>query len=428
MPMQLIKRGGLTLFSIFLLSAQNQPVDGVLAVVGENLVLHTEVLQQTQMTALQVGIDFNKNPYAFERIYNETLQGLIDQYIVLDAAERDTNIVLTSEEIETALELQMNDLIQRAGSEQALEEALGQSIRHIKKEYWGEVRKMMLIERFRYSLLSSVTITRKEVESFFNTYKDSIPPIQPQYKFSLIELPVEPSEVTKQGVYNQVFEIKNKIVDGDSFEDLAKLHSDDPGSASVGGDLGFMKRGTLVLEYEQTAFSLELGEISEPILSPFGYHIIQLLDRQGERIHTRHILKLLKPSQQDKDAVLDKIRDLYEKAQHDPGLFDSLAVEFKLEHNNSSGVYPLSTEQSIPPIILDNLKRVSPNSISYPFETEHSSVCLAYLYEKTEVKQPTLENSWDQLEEMAKNEKMNREFLTWIDNNRGKTYLKIFGE
>jgi peptidyl-prolyl cis-trans isomerase SurA len=273
-----------------------------------------------------------------------------------------------------------------------------------------------------------VFITRKEVESFYNTYKDSIPPIQPQYKFSLIEIPVIPSESTKQSVYSEILDIKKKITEGGSFQEMATSYSDDPGSASVGGDLGFMKRGSLVLEYEQAAFSLGLGEISEPILSPFGYHIIQLLDRQGERIHTRHILKLLKPSQQDKDMVLENIRGLYESAQHDPGLFDSLAVEFKSNHNNSSGVYPLSIEQSIPPVILDNLKEASPNTISYPFETEHQSICLAYLYEKTDVKLPTLMNSWKQLEEMAKNEKINREFLTWIDENRGKTYLKIFGE
>ena len=126
--------------------------------------------------------------------------------------------------------------------------------------------------------------------------------------------------------------------------------------------------------------------------------------------------------------VLEDIRIIYEKTQYDPGLFDSLAVDFKYKYNNNSGVFPFSTEQNIPPTILNNLKDTSPNTISYPFETENQSICLIYLYEKTEVKLPTLENSWEQLEEMAKNEKMNREFLTWIDENRGKTYLKIFNE
>ena len=395
MSMQLIKHNFLLLFSSFFIFAQNQPVDGVLAVVGDNLVLHTEVLQQSQMTALQMGVDFNKNPYAFERIYNETLQGLIDQYIVLDAAEKDTNIVLTSEEIDSALELQINDLIQRAGSERALEEALGQPMRSIKKDYWNEVRKMMLIERFRYNLLSSVFITRREVESFYDIYKDSIPPIPPQYKFGLIEIPIVPSESTKEAVFREISDIKKKITDGGSFKELAISYSDDPGSASVGGDLGFMKRGTLVLEYEQTAFSLEIGEISKPILSPFGYHIIQLLDRQGERIHTRHILRLLKPSQEDKDMALEEIRVLYEKTQYDPGLFDSLAIEYSHKHNNNSGVYPLSAEQNLPPIILKNLKETPPSTISYPFETEHQSICLVYLYEKTDVEFPTLTNSWE---------------------------------
>ena len=207
MSIQLIKKNFLLLFSSFFIFAQNQPVDGVLAVVGDNLILHTEVLQQSQMTAIQMGVDFNKNPYAFEQIYNETLQGLVDQYIVLNAAEKDTNIVLTSEEIDSALELQINDLIQRAGSERALEEALGQPMRSIKKDYWNEVRKMMLIERFRYNLLSSVSITRKEVESFYDIYKDSIPPLLPQYKFGLIEIPVVLQANQQKGLFLEKFQI-----------------------------------------------------------------------------------------------------------------------------------------------------------------------------------------------------------------------------
>ena len=126
--------------------------------------------------------------------------------------------------------------------------------------------------------------------------------------------------------------------------------------------------------------------------------------------------------------TLEKIKDLYKRTQYDPGLFDSLAVEYKYKYNNSSGVYPLSTEQNIPQIILKNLKETPPNTISYPFETEHQSICLVYLYEKTDIEFPTLTNSWEQLEQMAKNEKMNNKFLTWIDEKSWKNIFKNFEE
>jgi len=110
------------------------PVDGLLAVVGNNTILHTDVFQQSQMIAMQQGVDLSKNPLLFEQIYSETLSNMIDQYVLLVAAEKDTTIEITTNEVDIALEQQLAEIIARAGSEKALEEALGQPIRQIKKD------------------------------------------------------------------------------------------------------------------------------------------------------------------------------------------------------------------------------------------------------------------------------------------------------
>jgi len=419
----------INLFFFLLLTfgwADDAPVDGLLAVVGNNIILHTDVFQQAQMIAIQRGLDVSQNPYVFERIYKETLSNMIDQYVLLAAAEKDTTIEITANEVDAALEQQLAEIISRAGSEGALEEALGQPIRQIKKDYWVEIKNMILMDRFRYSLFSGVDVTRKEVQSFYSHYKDSLPPVPAKINFSLIELPFIPGEESKLSEFNLIAHLKEQLEKGASFEDIAKEYSQDPGSSGVGGDLGYMKRGTLVSEYEEVAFSLDINEISAPVLSPFGYHLIQLLDKKGERIHTRHILRFLRPSDDDREGVLEEIRKIYSETQHDPGLFDSLVQEIKLDLKNRSGVYPGVDVSSIPFDLLSSIKGTPAHTLSYPFESQNESVCLAYVFEKTDSVKPTLENSWETVKAFAKNEKINSIFLIWLDENKGKTFIKIF--
>ncbi|MBT5077498.1 MAG: hypothetical protein HOM61_01130, partial [Candidatus Marinimicrobia bacterium] len=174
------------------------------------------------------------------------------------------------------------------------------------------------------------------------------------------------------------------------------------------------------------AFSLKINEISNPVLSSFGYHLIQLLDKKGESIHTRHILRFLRPSEEDREVVLAEIRQLYSMAQYDPGLFDSLALAAKYDFKNNSGVYPAVDINTIPIDVLSSIKDVQSNTISYPFESQKESVYLAYVFEKTDSVNPTLANSWKSIKEFAKNDKINKIFLSWLKENKGKTYIKIF--
>jgi len=423
----LLKKISLFILIVFSLAGANEaPVDGLLAVVGNNTILHTDVFQQSQMIAMQQGIDVSQNPYAFERIYNETLSNMVDQYVLLTAAEKDTTIEVSTEEVDVALEQQLVEIVARAGSEKALEEALGQPIRQIKKDYWHEIKNMILIDRFRYNLFAGVEVSRKEVQAFYKAYKDSLPPSPAKIKFSLIELPFVPSEKSKLSELSLINQLKEQIDGGVSFEETAKEFSQDPGSAKVGGDLGYMKRGTLVSEYEEVAFSLKINEISNPVLSSFGYHLIQLLDKKGESIHTRHILRFLRPSEEDREVVLAEIRQLYSMAQYDPGLFDSLALAAKYDFKNNSGVYPAVDINTIPIDVLSSIKDVQSNTISYPFESQKESVYLAYVFEKTDSVNPTLANSWKSIKEFAKNDKINKIFLSWLKENKGKTYIKIF--
>ena len=134
-------------------------VDGIVAIVGNSIVLHSDVIQQSQILAASQGVDPTKNPYLFETLYSKTLSNIIDQYAVLDIAEKDTNIVISNDEVDRALMQRIDEFIAQAGSIELFEEAVGMSLHKIKLDYWNEIRNLMLIERYKFSKINNVYIT-----------------------------------------------------------------------------------------------------------------------------------------------------------------------------------------------------------------------------------------------------------------------------
>ena len=187
-------------------------VDGIAAIVANNVILHSDVLQQSQFIAMERRVDPSKNPYLFEQIYFSTLNNIINQYVILSVAEKDTNIIVSNEEVDRALEQQIDDFILKAGSEELFLEMAGvSSMRQIKSDYWQDIRDMMVVERYQYSKIQTVDVGRLEVLDFFNSFKDSIPSIPEKYYFSLIEVPFSPCKSSEIKTYNFINTLKNEI-------------------------------------------------------------------------------------------------------------------------------------------------------------------------------------------------------------------------
>tara|TARA_B100001250_G_scaffold50305_1_gene39362 strand:+ start:2547 stop:3818 length:1272 start_codon:yes stop_codon:yes gene_type:complete len=416
----------LLLYSFFCIALSQSKVDGIAAIVGNNIVLHSDVLQQAQFIAMEGGVDPSKNPYMFEKIYLTSLDNLINQYIVLNVAEKDTNLIITSDEVDRALDQQINDFILRAGSEKLFLEMVGMSMREIRGDYWKDIRDMMYVERFQYSLIQNIDVSRIETINFFNTYKDSLPQTPEKYDFSVIEIPFLSSKKTEEEAVSFLKEIKNNIIQkGQSFDSLAIKYSDDPGSSFSGGYLGFTKRGTLVKEYEKAAYSMEVGEISDPVKSDFGFHLIKLIDRQGEKISTQHILKLNHFSENDKNVSLDYIDSIYQTININKSSFDSLSVYYSKKYKNNSGTFLNKQINEIPVHIYSNLKEYPLNKLLPPIETEDGFI-LIYLYNYKPAIKPSIENSWNIVYNFAKQKKQNDFFISYVDKIKKYTYIKIF--
>ena len=186
-------------------------IDGVAAVVGRNIILHSDVLQQAQFVALEQKIDPLKSPYLFEEIYFNTRENMINQYAVLDVAEKDTNIIVAHDEVDRALDQQINDFILRAGSEKQFLDLAGMTMRQIKADYWKDIHDIMIVEKYQFAKIQTVSASRKEVGVFYNVYKDSIPSQPELFDFSVIELPFVASERSEKEVYNFLLSLKNDI-------------------------------------------------------------------------------------------------------------------------------------------------------------------------------------------------------------------------
>ena len=410
------------IFCSFLFSKES--ADGVVAVVGNHSISKSAVLQSAQMFLLQQGKQSFSSQQELDFLLKESLESLINQRVLFEKAKQDTEIVVTNEEVSEYIENHINNLILQQGSKENLEVALGQSISSFKKESWDDVYKLITTERFQQKILSSLNVSIKDVKEFYNIKKDSLPIIPKQFKYSVIDIPIEAGEKVMQNTFNFLKSLKDSIKIF-SFEEMAKKYSEDPGSSINGGDLGYIQRGTLVKEYEKTAFQLDVGEISDPILSPFGYHLILLVDKKGEKIHTKHILKTIKPGKEDKLSAQKKLKNIFSYLEKNPSSFDSIAINFSNKDNNLSNVYKITYINEIEEYIVNELETMKENSISLPIEKE-DRYQLIKLYIKKEEKNPSLINSWTLLKNLTYQEKVIKELEKLLNVYKKDIYIKYY--
>jgi len=417
------------LFCFFAFSFGQNPyhVDGVVAVVGGEVVLKSEVVDRAVLLAKEKNISPQSQPFLFQRLFERVLQEQVHRLIVLHSAKKDTSIVVSFDDINTELEGRISYFVESFGSVSSLEEAMGLNIQQIKEEYWSVVEEELLVDRFRYTLFSDVSVNRKEVLDFYFSNKDSFPVSPPLVSCSFIEVPILVSNTTQDSIFALALSVRDSILSGLlDFGVAARRFSGDPGSAKSGGDLGFSKRGSFLPVYEKAAFALGVGEISLPVQSVYGFHVIFLVERLGEKIHTKHILFPLKPNKKDAFYTKGFVDSLGLVVKNDPGLMDSLSLESYIKYKNSSGVYNNYNKNLLPPSIFIGLDGLEPYSFSSVYKYGES-FCLLYKYSETKSKETNLENNWVFIESVALQRKLEKLFLLWIEEQSKNIYVEVFG-
>ena len=410
-----------SLFSF--LFCQQELIDGVVATVGDKTILFSEVLSETRMLAEQKNISPQNSPLMFQKLFDRILKDKIYLKVVLIEAEKDTLFSVTYDEINTNLNNRIDVFINQVGSEENLEKAFGMAIGDIKNNYWETVREELLIEKFKFSLLSDLSVTKNEVLSFYEEYKDSIPAFNDKASFSLVQKKIEVSLKSENNIRNKLEAIKDSINNNFyTFSSAAKKYSQDP-SVSLNEGIMETTRGDLVKEYEKTAYSLLENDIGGPIKTKYGYHLIKLLNKKGEKIKSQHILLSLYPSEKDSLNAMSFVDSIKIKTTNDPGLLDSIAISLKA-NNNISGNYENIEIENFPLSVKNFLKKEKNYSFS-PLLYEDGSFYFLYKYSYLESEKRTPENNYIFLENLALNRKIGVFFENWVQDKIEKTYVKI---
>jgi peptidyl-prolyl cis-trans isomerase SurA len=405
------------IFLFFFITQQviaQQLVEAIAAVVGQEIVLKSEVDQFVQNYAIQNKLDIRENPELLRKLQKDVLDRLIEQKILLTKAEEDT-IVADEQEIDRYVEEHMRYLVEQVGSEDKLEEVFQSSIKKIRRDLRKETGDRIKIEKLRRIKFQNVKITRREVEQFFKTYQDSIRGLSETVNISHILLQIKVGEEGIKHAHERIADIKKKLESGADFEEMARKFSEDPGTAQRGGDLGFQMRGDFLQEYEETAFSLEEGQISNVVQSQVGLHIIELVERRGEKIKTRHILIRLQPTIDDEKRIINQLQSI--RAELITGAkFDSLALLYSEDENveNDRGnLGDWEVEKLAIPAFKNEVGKLQQGEVSEPFKTEFGYHILK-LNSREDARPLSLEKDWDQIQQLALNVKMEKEYTEWI--------------
>lgn len=399
-------------------------VDRIVAQVEGEPILLSEVESTARIQAANLPPGSLKNAEVFIGLMDEALDFLVEQKMLLAQALRDS-IEVHDEEIEGMMEQRFNNMSMKFGTQAKAEEALGYTYREMRKLYFGEIKNQMLTERLQSQQFEKIEVTRKEVVEFYQAHQDSIPPSPQRYRIRHILRLIKPGEEADRVALEAMEQIKEMLDAGTSFEELAADFSEDPGSAVQGGDLGFVMRGELVREFEEVAFLLEPGEISGFVRTEYGYHLIKMIERQGERVHVSHILRTVIGTEADEARIIESINELRERILAGES-FEEIAKVYSEDPENKvdGGSLGWVTLENIQlPEFVEPIKKYGLGVPSEPFKTKYG-IHILYVDEIEESHAITLESDFDSVEQITLRFKRAGEFEKWLAGMQDRFYVE----
>ena len=416
-------------FFVFLLSfatTQKLFVDGVAAVIEDKIVLKSDLNQMVNMMAIQQKIDPNKDPDKYLALRQAVLNSMVDQKILLELAEEDTTIEVGEKEVDQAIDLQVENIVRQAGGEKEAEKMLQQSIKSFRSEFWYEMKEKIISEKFQQKVLSKIKVSKKDVLSFFETYKDSFPLFPTEVKMRHLLITPEASDSAKKETVYLLNKITKKIINGEDFGKMASNFSMDPGSKKKGGDLGWVKRGSLLKNFEETAFTIKTNTISEPIKTEVGYHILEVFERKGDKARVRHILITPQITKADEKKAFDFATSLQDSCSSLP-LFKVFTKKYSKDLQTSQvggdlgwinpQTYPIKEIGLAIPII-EQAECSLPINTTFGFH-------LLWLEKIRPGGQPNLKDHWAKIEAMSLNNKKMVWYENWIKMEKEKFFISI---
>ena len=415
------------------LKAQDNVIDEVVWVVGDEAILKSEV-EQERIRAQYEGRRFDGDPYCV--IPEElALQKLFLNQAAIDSIEASETDVMSQ------VDYEINRLVAQTGSVEKMEEYYKMSSMEIREEIRESSRRMLTMQMMQRELLKDVKVTPAEVRRYYkNLSSDSIPYIPTQVEVQLITIEPKIPEEEIDRVKARLREYTDRINSGEtSFSTLARLYSEDQGSAMSGGELGFMGKGQLVPEYANVAFNLnDPQKVSKIVESEFGFHIIQLIEKRGDRVNSRHILLKPKVAEEELMNALSRLDSIADDIRNSKFTFEDAAMRISSDKDTrmNKGLLPNPETgtskfqmQELPQEIARAVNSMNVNEISKPFimlNSKGKEVC-AIVKLKSRVKghTATLTDDFQALTSVVLEIKRAEKIDKWIREKQKTTYVRI---
>jgi len=411
--------------------AESLVIDEIIAKVDNYIILKSD-LEKAYLDYLSRG-EYNTTT-ARCRI----LESLVVNKMMVAKAEIDS-VIVEDAEVQGNLSRRMDYMIQQVGGAENIEQFYGKTLEQIESELFQNVKEQLVIQKMQGEITAALTVSPAEVRKFFrNIPIDSLPYFSTEVAVAQIVKKPEPGTVQVEKVRNTLVQIRDEILAGTkSFAEMARLYSEDPGSAVNGGQLPFYKRGEVAPEFEATALTLKPGEISKPVRSQFGFHVIELQEKRGNTFRTRHILMSPKASPEDFDKTELYMDSLRGAIVNDSTTFDQAAKDHSDDQlTASSGGFFLADDgatrvsvESLDPNIFFTIDTMQVGSISKPikFQERDGNYAFRILFYKSKVRphQANLKDDYQKIAAAALNEKKARILATWFDGARGDVFIEV---
>lgn len=411
-----------------------QTIDKIAAVVGSTIILQSDIDKQYADYLAQ------GNP-ADVGIKCQIMQRLLTQKILSQQAVIDS-VTVTDDQVDAEIDRRMRQMISRAGTQERLEEFLKQSVIQYKDGIRSDIRELLVANKMQDKITENVSVTPLEVKKFFGAIpRDSLPNINTEVEVG--ELIVYPKLLSeeKEVFRKKAEDLRLRVEKGEDFSTLARLYSEDPGSAIGGGDLGFSDRTQLVKEYAAMSFKLKAGETSPVFESEFGFHVLQVIERRGEQVNTRHILIKINPTPASMVRAKAHIDSIYKDVIDKKLPFSSAASLYSdNKETKFNGGMMLNAEEvenrttyiptdKLDPGILFTIDSMKVGSYSKPeifkAKDEKQGYRFLYLKSKTEPHQASIEQDFPKIKIAALSDKTDRTISEWFEKRRNSTYIRI---
>jgi len=422
------------LFALFLpftfLAQPAEPKEGasldrIAAIVGDEIIMQSDVDGQLYyLSQYDKTIDVNDKAAKMK-----ILESMIDQLLMVNKAKLDS-IEVPEDEVNQRMELHLQSEVQRFGSEKRVEQVYGMSLPRIKNDIKEKIRQNLLVTNLVQIKFSDVKVSQKEVEEFYRQKEDSLPVLPLAIELHHIVKKVKASSDQKKIAYDLAKKVRDSILSGGSFADFAKSYSSDPGTVNSGGELGWFDKGKLFPEFEKAAFGLSTGELSMPVETPYGFHIIQTLEKRADAINTRHILFKVGQSETDIDDAVNALKAIKKRVESGES-FETLAKELSDDKESRGfggfiGKLPVSDLPEQVRILVDSLKEGGiSDPLQYKSDPIEPSYHIVYIKRFINEHKANLKDDYREIEMMAIEYKKRFLYADWLAQLRKDLYWEI---